>query len=215
MTLVDGLVAVIDGACAAVGAIHWRAGGAAVRPVIEERALVWVAELPGANLIAVAKRPVAANRRVRLESARVEQADVARAEVQVLALRRVQAHYALVGGRVAIARAAVAGAAWTIGGGRARLQVFRSTHALLADRRCSDDAQVVHARFGAVAELAIVAVCINLALHARGPRIVAITQAMSARSAIHVGRTGGTGREPHEARFGARHRRAGLAKAGG
>ena len=95
------------------------------------------------------------------------------------------------------------------------MQVFRSTHALLADRRCSDDAQVVHARFGAVAELAIVAVCINLALHARGPRIVAITQAMSARSAIRVGRTGSTGRGPHEACFGARHRRAGLAKAGG
>ena len=88
------------------------------------------------------------------------------------------------------------------------------THALLADRRRPDHALVVHARFGSVAELAIVAVCINLALHARRPRIVAITEAPPAGAAIRVGRTGSAGRGPHEALFGARRRRAVLAKAG-
>mgnify|MGYP001564737662 CR=1 FL=1 len=243
MTLVNGLVAVIDGAGEWVGAVQRRAGGAAVRPVVEDRAVV--AEYVGADLIAVAKHPVAANHRVRLESARVEQADVARAEVEVFALRRVQALYALVAHLVA-------GSGWTdagtrtcavraIGAGRTRLAhirtgvtalpalrvgstcllIVQTPNAFLAGRRRSEDAQVVHARFGAVAELAVVAIRVKSALHAPAlPRFAAAPNALPARSAARAGRTAGrTGcawRWPLEAchRARATHWCAGLAKSG-
>lgn len=183
-------------------------------PVAEERTRV--ASRPVADLIAVAIRPVAANLRLRREDTRVEHAGVARAEVEVVALSRVQAMHALVGCLVAIARRAGASTrackARAIGAGRTGIVVIRTTLpalrvvrtyllivqtpvALLADRRRSDDALVVPVtRFGAIAELAVVAVVINLALHARRPRIIAITEALPAGAAIRVGRTGSAGR---------------------
>lgn len=135
-------------------------------------------------------------------------------------MRRVQARYASAKWLVAIARSARAracGTSRTIGGFGARLPFFRSAYALLADRRRSDDALVIPVtRFSSVTELPVVAVRINLALHALGPRIVAITEALPACSAILVSRTCRTRRlGAHEASFGARYRRARLAKAGG
>ena len=202
-----------------IAALRRAAGGArtletAMRPVIEDRTVI--AELVGADLIAVAIHRVAANLRLRCEDTSVENTGVARAEVQVFTLRRIQALYTLIAHFVAgcgCTRACARRASRTFGVGGAWLPLLRTTDAPLAHRRRSDDAQIVLvARFGAVAELAVVAVGINLALHARGPRFVAITQAMSACSAIRIAGAGGIGRHrPHEALFGARHRRAGLA----
>jgi len=158
---------------------------------------------------------ITTNRRARHEEARVVQAGVVSAKIEVLAVRCVQACYALVGCWVTLARPAGA-SAWggTVGIGGAGLQVLRTSDALFTYRRRSDDTMVERTRLGvdaaffsSVAELAVVAVFINLALNALVPRFVAITHAYSARSAILIGRAWIAGVRPSEARLRANNRR--------
>ena len=160
------------------------------------------------HLIAVAPYPIAANRRIRREGARVEYADVVGTKIEVLTVGRVKALHTLIVRRVAIARAAGAGAGcWasrTVSVGGARLP-FRPAHALLADRVRFVGASVVYLRalLSAVAKLSVVAWRVNLALHTSAELIAAnIEAALPARTAIRIGRTARPGRGPKEAMFG-------------
>ena len=166
--------------------------------------LAGVPELIIADFLAVAIQAIAADRGVRQKHTGVEHADVGGAKVQIIALARIQTLHALVANFISRGSCAHAGArarrVSTIGVGGARTSLLRPTYAPLTDRRSAHDTLIgrgstMTTRFGAVAELTVVAVRVILALNATPlAEFAAETEASPARSAIRIGRTCGPGR---------------------